>query len=111
NYSGSVNTNYKSGNVNLYGSLSYYDNEYPNTQVIYREQNGMVFDQDLKTLSNSDGLNYRAGVDYNLSDKSVLGVLVHGNNNSWDWRKESRAQIGRKGSTEIDSILWSNGGN
>ncbi len=111
NYSGSVNTNYKSGNVNLYGSLSYYDNEYPNTQVIYREQNGMVFDQDLKTLSKSDGINYRAGVDYNLSDKSVLGVLVHGNNNSWDWRKESRAQIGRKGSTEIDSILWSNGGN
>src|SRR5690606_37284062 len=70
NYNGSVNGNYKNGRVNVYGSLSYYDNEYPNTQVIYREQNGMVFDQDLKTLSKSDGINYRAGVDYNLSDKS-----------------------------------------
>lgn len=111
NYNGSINTNYKSGKTNVFGSLSYYNNEYPNTQVIYRTQNGMVFDQDLRSLSLSDGLNYRVGMDYQLSTRSTLGAMVNGNRNTWDWAKESRAQILSEGSDQVDSILWSDGGN
>lgn len=111
NYNGSVNGNYKNGRVNVYGSLSYYDNDYLNTQVIYRNQNGMVFDQDLKSLSNVNGLNYRGGIDYQLSDRSTLGVMINGNNNVWDWVKESKALILSQGSNVVDSILWSDGGN
>lgn len=109
-YNGSLNTNYKNGKFNAYGSLSLYDNHWPNTQTLYRDQNGMIFDQDLKSLSHGRGFNYRAGMDYQLSSQSTLGVLVNGNESSWDWMKESKALIRSKGSNTIDSILWSDGG-
>lgn len=110
-YNGSVNTNLKKGKFNVYGALSYNNNQWPNSQVIYREQNGMVFDQQLNTLSSGEGLNYRGGIDYSLSSKSILGIMIHGNTNEWDWAKESTAYIRSTDHSEIDSILISDGGN
>lgn len=109
-YNGSVNTNYKTGKVNLFGALTYYRNEWPNDQILYREQNGMIIDQDLEQLSLGSGWNFRGGLDYQLSSNSILGVMVNGNTNEWDWNKESRALIRTQGQTVIDSILLSGGG-
>ncbi|GAA5221630.1 TonB-dependent receptor domain-containing protein [Membranihabitans marinus] len=107
-YNGNIQSNWKVNQFNAFGSLSYYDSSDPNTQLIYRAQDGIVFDQTFQSLSRAKGWNYKAGLDYDINKNNVLGFMVHGGLSDNNIDKYSRAEISSS-PTEIDSILISDG--
>ncbi|GAB3560250.1 outer membrane beta-barrel protein [Spirosoma fluminis] len=83
----SLNLNHRDGKVNLFGNYSYTNRQSFNSNEINREipYNGRVtyFDQLSARPSQFVGHSYKAGLDYFLSKKSTIGVLVNGFSNDW----------------------------
>ena len=83
----SLNLNHREGKVNLFGNYSYTNRQSFNNNEINREipYNGRVtyFDQMSARPSQFVGHSYKAGLDYFVSKKSTVGVLVNGFSNDW----------------------------
>lgn len=104
-YNGSINGNFRNKNLNTFGSFGYYDGENRNYMGIYREQSGLVFDQDGLNASDWSGQNFRLGTDFFLSKTQTIGFLVNGNLNDNGNQNNSRTLIGRLGESSVDSVL------
>lgn len=81
----SVNMNYRTGKVNVFGSYSHYWNR--NLQDLrinrnFRDQGTdeivSVFTQQTNMIKNSHNHNFKAGIDYNVTNKTTIGVVVNG---------------------------------
>ncbi|MCK8491137.1 TonB-dependent receptor [Spirosoma sp. RP8] len=83
----SLNLNHREGKVNLFGNYSYANRQSYNSNQINRAipYNGTVtyFDQYSSRPSQFIGHSYKAGLDYFVSKKSTVGVLVNGFSNDW----------------------------
>ncbi|WP_343670971.1 TonB-dependent receptor [Chitinophaga sp.] len=79
-YNGSATFNYRKDKVNIYGNYgyghkhTYMDNR---TDINFGDSWWKTNDHNVLT---SNSHNYRLGVDYQLTDNQILGVLVTGNN-------------------------------
>ena len=104
-YNGSFTGNWRTESTNLYGNLGYYKGGNNNEFNLYREQFGFRFDQRNDAGGNWNGMNYRLGLDYYLSEKSTLGILVDGNINKGDWYSNSITDIGMANTELVDSLL------
>jgi iron complex outermembrane recepter protein len=105
NYNGSINSNYRSKKFNLFGNYSYYNGANINYLNLYREQNGLYFDQTSDMGGGWNGHNFKAGTDYFINKHNTIGVMVNGNINNNDWNSVSRTSIGMLPEQTIDSIL------
>jgi hypothetical protein len=84
---GSLQLNHRQGKISTFGSLSAFKGKGFNTTDIYRtipyEGNVTIFDQKSNRIWESQNYSLRAGLDYNVSAKTTLGVLVSSFINDW----------------------------
>ncbi|NEU66113.1 outer membrane beta-barrel protein [Spirosoma agri] len=83
----SLNLNHREGKVNLFGNYSYTNRQSSQSNEINRSipYNGKTtyFDQYSFRPNTFVGHSYKAGLDYFVSKKSTVGVLVNGFTNDW----------------------------
>jgi hypothetical protein len=100
-YGGSLNFNYRRNRVNLFGSYSYSLDHNPQLFTNYRSiiQNGLQLETE--TESDRDPYqtdhNARLGLDIELTDKTVLGILVTGYDSKWDMTALNNINISEDG--------------
>jgi len=104
-YNLSGNGNYRTQKINLFGSYSYSDGLNPQDFNLYREQNGLFFDQRSNEFWKWQSHNYKVGLDYFLNPKNTLGVMITGNYSDNESGNDSRTGIGQAGTPEVDSFL------
>ncbi|NCI46378.1 outer membrane beta-barrel family protein [Sediminibacterium soli] len=81
----SANLNYRHNKLNFFGNASTnYSENFGDLYILrrFRDKSGAnvlsVFDQNAHSMRDNKGLNYKAGVDYFMSRKTTLGVVVTG---------------------------------
>ena len=83
----SLNLNHREGKFNVFGNYSYVNRQSAQSNEINRAipYNGKTtyFDQYSFRPNQFAGHNYKAGLDYFISKKSTIGVLVNGFSNDW----------------------------
>ncbi|MBX9449005.1 MAG: TonB-dependent receptor [Taibaiella sp.] len=78
-YNAGVNLNHRNGKVNLYGNYNVAYGNHWNDMHFDRNLNDTSFRQHVNSVSENLSHNYKAGMDYYLSDNSIIGVMVNGN--------------------------------
>lgn len=83
----SLNLNHREGKINLFGNYSYVNRQSSQSNEINRTipYNGQVtyFNQNSFRPNQFVGHSYKAGMDYFISQKSTIGVMVNGFSNDW----------------------------
>jgi hypothetical protein len=101
-YDGSLSLNYRGRKYNVYGDYNYFNNNNRTRFNFLKKQsdNGepITLDQQFINYTHARGHNYKAGVDFFLSPKSTIGVIMNGNNNKGDVFGDSKADISDAGS-------------
>lgn len=86
-FNSSLNLNHREGKVNLFGNYSYVNRQSAQLNEINRviPYNGhkTYFDQTSFRPNQFAGHSYKAGMDYFISQKSTIGVLLNGFANDW----------------------------
>jgi len=95
----SLNLNHKTGRTNVFGTYSYLNNRGGNEFDIFRSvvhgNDYTDFQQYTDFNRKNRSHNYRAGVDYNTSERNVVGLLVSGYASGNDNDNSSNTFIGR----------------
>lgn len=96
----SLNLNHKKGPLNVYGTYSYMNNRGGNEFDIFRSivQSGgdnTDFQQYTDFVRNNSSHSYRAGIDYQTSDRNTIGVSLNGYASGNDNNNSSNTLIGR----------------
>ncbi len=96
----SLNLNHKQGPVNVYGTYSYMNNRGGNDIDIFRSISlpggaNTDFQQYTDFIRHNSSHSYRAGVDYQTSDRNVIGVSLNGYASGNDNDNSSHTLIGR----------------
>jgi len=105
---GSVSGNYRNKKTNVFGNYGYRNGQNTNFMRLYREQNGLTFDNRNDMLNDWEGHSYKIGTDYFINKKNTIGFLVNGYTGSSKFTSESRTPIATIGAPEADSILVAN---
>jgi iron complex outermembrane recepter protein len=77
-YNGGITLNHRDKNVNIFGTYSINAGKNRNTIDLYRTTLDSLFDGRGTMRMKNESHNYKAGVDYFMNKKSVLGVMVNG---------------------------------
>ena len=96
----SLNLNHKQGSVNVYGTYSYMNNRGGNEFDIFRSISlpgggNTDFQQYTDFIRHNASHSYRAGVDYQTSDRNTIGVSFNGYASGNDNDNSSQTLIGR----------------
>lgn len=95
----SLNLNHKTGRINLFGSYSYMNNKGANVFDIFRSimqgDDHTDFHQFTDFNRQFSNHSYRAGVDYNTSDRNVFSLQLSGWTVGVDFSNSSNTMIGR----------------
>ncbi|GGH70770.1 TonB-dependent receptor [Filimonas zeae] len=107
----SINLNYRTGKVNLFGNYSHYWNKNQQDTRITRnfrnqstEEIMSVFTQRTVMKRNNQSHNFKAGVDYYLTSKTTIGGVVTGFFNPRVSDNDNVTQITKPGAVQVDSI-------
>jgi outer membrane receptor protein involved in Fe transport len=110
----SLNVNYRTGKVNLFGNYSYYLWQGHQDQTILRKfrdtntkQIETIFDQDITRKNKSQGHNIKAGMDFYASKKTTLGVVFSGYINPYKSFSKNETDLNNS-QNQIDSIVLAN---
>ena len=110
----SVNLNYRTGKVNLFGNYSYYLWQGHQDQTILRrfrdtstKQIETIFDQNIIRHNKSQGHNIKAGMDFYASKKTTLGVVFSGYLNPYNSINKNQTNLNNS-QNRIDSIVLAN---
>lgn len=103
----SINFNHRKGKINLYGDYTFSDHHSVQLFSFYHK----VIYQGISTENNSDSRrnieqlnqNARLGLDYQATEKTVIGALVSGYNNRWSMNAFTDGTVTINGS--LDSLL------
>ncbi|MBK6818987.1 MAG: TonB-dependent receptor [Bacteroidetes bacterium] len=89
-----LSLNNRSKKVNVFGNYSLNNGKDFNFQNFDRTQNNYTYN--FKSKNISDGINHslKAGVDYYLNAKNVIGIMVNGMSSTGDFNSESKTLIG-----------------
>lgn len=104
-YGGGINFNYRRGKVNLYGG---YDHNYDLTPQVFTNYRGVYQRSDfLETETYSDRShtpttvqNARMGIDFQLSENTILGVLGSFFDRNWYMEAVNTTTLSKNGSVE-----------
>lgn len=103
-----LNLNWRTKKLNVFGNLNWRDNQFYNTRELHRTTGGSVpmqFRQDVFQKGEFLNRSIKAGIDYSITEKQTIGVLVNAYSNAF-WRDApSATQIANKGAN-TDSVLY-----
>jgi hypothetical protein len=109
--SNSISLNHKNGKINVYGTYNYLNNKGDHDIGIYRvvgpEITFTTFDQLTRLNNQREANSARVGIDYQTSDKNILGLQVSTNLNNGKSINANTTLIGSSHSA-LDSILKGN---
>ncbi|MBT2622649.1 TonB-dependent receptor [Chryseobacterium sp. ISL-6] len=103
-YNGSGNFNYRKDNLNIYGSYGFahrHNFQDHNNDIDYGDS---FWNAPNRIITRSDNHNYRLGVDYQLANNQVLGLLITGSNRNGSSNAHSITQVTGKPMV-LDSTL------
>jgi iron complex outermembrane receptor protein len=108
-YNGSLNGNYRLKRLNVFANVSV--NDYKNKSYfnVFRDQGGFLVTQRNDAPSHRQSLGARFGMDFFLSEKSTLGLLIDGTRGDRDTDASSIATVGFSNSPDL-SLLQSTTG-
>ena len=99
--SSGINFNYRQKNINLYGDYSFSREAQEQVFTFGRQVmlNGETIGTDTRSVRDPIQRNHNArlGLDWNLSPKTVLGVLLSGYDNRWSMNAMNHSTISRNG--------------
>ncbi len=100
----SVNLNNRNKKTNIFGSYSINDGKRVNFQNFDRIQNGRFYDFRSENLYQGTTQSARAGIDYFINDRNVIGFMANGSYTNIDFTSESSTDIGDEGA-QYDQVL------
>lgn len=107
----SINLNYRTGNVNLFGNYSYSLWQSHRDQVIIRrfkdtttKEIETIFDQNIISHPKSQFHNFKAGIDFYASKKTTLGVVFSGYLNPYSDVSKNQTNL-NNANNQTDSIV------
>ena len=77
-YNGGITLNHRNKNMNIFGNYAFNKGKNINHIDLYRTVADSLFDQHGTMKMENESHNYKAGVDFFLNKKNVLGVMVNG---------------------------------
>lgn len=104
-YNSGLTINNRTRKLNVYANLSNNFGKSYNFFNLLRLQNNSVFDSRSSSVSTFNSTNLKAGLDWFVSDNSIIGVMVNGNLNDSEWDNDSRTPIFRGAATEPEQVL------
>jgi outer membrane receptor protein involved in Fe transport len=105
NYNGSISGNYRNKMFNTFGSYSLNDGHGSNVFNLYREQIGLVYDQQNLGENEDQSHNFKLGSDFFLNGKNTIGFLVNGYQGEYTGMENSHMKISPIGAPVVDSSL------
>jgi hypothetical protein len=107
-YNEGLSLNHRDKKINVFGNYNYNRNKSSSLFQLYREQLDTIFSQvnNMTMRNNSHG--YKAGLDYFISNKSTLGVLINGTIAENGFYTNSKTPITYKPTGITDRILTAN---
>lgn len=107
-YNTGLNLNWRTKKLNVFGNINWGDRQFFNTRELHRTTGGsipMQFRQDVFQKGEFLNRSLKAGVDYSITEKQTIGVMVNAYSNAF-WRDApSATQIANKGGS-TDSVLY-----
>ncbi len=101
-----LNTNYRNGNWNLFGSVNAGDNTRVNSIEFVNLQNDLQLDEENEFLNAEQVVGFRAGIDYSIDSKSTVGVMINGGDQVGVSDNMTSVAIARQQApTAVDSVL------
>jgi iron complex outermembrane recepter protein len=92
-YNGGITLNHRSKSMNIFGNYSHNEGWNRNTINLYRTTLDTLFDQHGLMKNKNVSNNYKAGIDFFLDKKNVLGVMVNGTFSNPEMDNHSRTPI------------------
>jgi outer membrane receptor protein involved in Fe transport len=109
----SVNLNFRSEKINVFGNYSHYyskrfqnNNIFRNIPFLNENQDTVIttFDQYSNMINWVHSNNFRAGADWYVAPKSTIGVLVSGNIGNWNGDAENTTLLGGEYNNPYDGL-------
>lgn len=104
-WNNSLSFNHRTRNANFYGTYSNRFGKNWSFLNLKREQVNTIFDQRSETIGDASNHNAKVGLDYFLSKKSTLGVIVNANFNDYDGATLSRTPIAPQSTNQVQQVL------
>ncbi|MEP7141830.1 MAG: outer membrane beta-barrel family protein, partial [Ferruginibacter sp.] len=104
-YNGGLNLNYRNKKINLFGNYSYSEGLNEQNISLYRAVGDSLFDQKSTILMKNESSNFKAGMDYFISSKSTIGVIVNGTISHPSITNKSTTPISYTPTKTVDRIL------
>lgn len=92
-YNGGFTLNHRSKSLNIFGNYSHNEGWNRNTINLYRTTLDTLFDQHGFMKNKNVSNNYKAGIDFFLDKKNVLGVMINGTFSNPEMDNHSRTPI------------------
>ncbi|RBL88323.1 outer membrane beta-barrel family protein [Chitinophaga flava] len=74
-----LNLNYRTGKFNLYGNYNHYFGYHNMEYDFYRIQEGEITDNRTRDVDMRNPVNFKAGIDYNISSRHTIGLMMNAN--------------------------------
>jgi hypothetical protein len=107
-YNAGISLNTRNKKVNLFGNYNFNDNKTEFNFKLYRDLLDTIFNQKNLIIMDSRSHGFKAGLDYTITNRSTIGVLVNGNLNDNTSKSNSLTPISYKPNGMTDRILTAN---
>jgi len=105
-YNNSLSLNYRNKKINIFSNYSNNYGHYRNLFNLYRVQNDSTYDQHSINLNNNKSNNVKAGIDYYINSKNIIGVMVTANFNTSSSTTSSNTVISPNSTGIPNRILY-----
>ncbi|KAA9041891.1 TonB-dependent receptor [Ginsengibacter hankyongi] len=105
-YNNSLSLNYRNKKINIFSNYSNNYGHYRNIFNLYRVQNDSTYDQHSINLNNNKSNNVKAGIDYSINTKNIIGVMVTANFNNSTSNTNSNTVISPNSTGTPNRILY-----
>lgn len=105
-YNNSLSLNYRNKKINLFSNYSNNFGKSRNLFNLYRVQNDSIYDQHSINVNDNTSHNVKAGLDYSINTKNIIGVMVTANFNDSKSSTSSNTVITPKNTGIPNRILY-----
>ncbi|MDX2136099.1 MAG: TonB-dependent receptor [Saprospiraceae bacterium] len=103
---GNVSLNHRNKRFNAFGNYSNHFGIWHNWMDLYREQDGLFYDQHNQSEDHNNNHNFKVGTDFFINDRHTVGFIVDGRHNEGPNRNQAKTYIGALSNPGVvDSIL------
>lgn len=92
-YNGGLSLNYRNKKINIFSSYNYNWNRNRNNFNLFRNQLDTIFDQHSIMINKMESHGFKAGLDYFLSKKSTIGLMLNGNYSDMNFSNTAKTDI------------------